>query len=164
MTPFGLVFSNTCLAVLIELTAQPGYSWPPRLGIVAPLLPLDGSHVRVSRHAHDVPRRQLPSAAISALRCLSFHQQARAFLHAPWVLLQQARVVIYIFKDTSDDSIFPILINFFILPFLKIPIFWLCVLLQIINLLLFTIIFLWFIIILFSQITVHYHFPHRTLI
>ena len=30
------------------------------------------------------------------------------------------------FKDTSDDSIFPILINFFILPFLKIPIFWLC--------------------------------------
>ncbi len=141
----------------VQLTASPGYSWP-----------LSWLSMGLTFVSHDMlmTYRGGNSHPRPSVLCVAWVFTSKPELSStpPEFYSSKPESSFTFFKDTSDDSIFPILINFFILPFLKIPIFWLCVLLQIINLLLFTIIFLWFIIILFSQITVHYHFPHRTLI
>ena len=119
--------SNTCLAVLIELTAQPEYSWPPRLGTVAPLSCLSMSLTFVS-HAMLMTYRGGNSHPRPSVLCVAwvFTSKPELSSTSPELSSSKPESSFTFFKDTSDDSIFPILINLFILPFLKIPIFWLC--------------------------------------
>ena len=116
--------SNTCLAVLIELTAQPEYSWPPRLGTVDPS---SASRWGLTFVSHDMlmTYRGGNSHPRPSVLCVAWVFTSKPELSStpPEFYSSKPESSFTFFKDTSDDSIFPILINFFILPFLKKPIF-----------------------------------------
>ena len=105
--------SNTCLAVLIELTAQPEYSWPPRLGTVDPS---SASRWGLTFVSHDMlmTYRGGNSHPRPSVLCVAWVFTSKPELSStpPEFSSSKPESSFTFFKDTSDDSIFPILINF----------------------------------------------------
>ena len=103
----------------VQLTASPGYSWPLSCHSMG-LTFVSHDMLMTYRGGNSHPR---PSVLCVAW---VFTSKPELSSTSPELSSSKPESSFTFFKDTSDDSIFPILINLFILPFLKIPIFWLC--------------------------------------